>query len=165
MKKSITVAGGVLALIVSSVACAGWQTTTKDDIFSGGKSASMLGEVSSSQAIIFDCAADSLQLALVEKGKVGEGASELWSMLAKVDGGKIHRFETLQSQRNDKFIEFGTGETEEILSLLKDLRNAKSTLLLGLQAKNGGKWSGSANVNGSTKAVNDFVQACNLKLE
>lgn len=155
----------MFGLVVSSFANADWITTTQDDIFSGGKTAMMLGYISPFQSVAVDCNSEGLSLALLQKEKWQEGRpSSAWNLLVKVDGGEVHRFTANSAQRNTEYVQYVTFEKEEILKVLADLRNAKSQILLGLQSDEfNAKWSGTAPVSGSTRETDKFMQACKLK--
>ncbi|MCF7544905.1 hypothetical protein [Pseudomonas petrae] len=165
MKARIAVAVGMLGLVVSTVVNAGWSTTVQDDIFSGGKTAMLIGYISPYQSVVVDCNSEGLSLALLQEEKWPEGReSSSWNLLVKVDGGAVHRFTAASGRRNDKFSQYATAEQDEILKVLEDLRSAKSQVLFGLQSEEyNAKWSGTAPVNGSTSATDRFMQACKLK--
>lgn len=165
MKAGMAAVAGMLGLAVSTLANAGWSTTVQDDIFSGGKSAMMVGTISAYQSVVLDCNSEGVTLALIQQEKWQEGHdNSTWSLLVKVDDGDVHRFTAASGRRNDKFSQYGTAEQDEILKVLNDLRNAKSQVLLGLQSDvYNAKWSGTAPVNGSTSAADRFMQACKLK--
>ena len=130
----------VAAVLASPIAHAQWVTNTEDDLFSGGKKAMMLGEVSSDNgAIVFDCTKEKLSAAYVEMDKSTESLSEVpMDLIMKVD---------------------------QLKTVLKQLQGAKSKVLVGVQTKDGGnQHSMSANVSGSTTAVNSFIKACEISL-
>lgn len=164
MKTGIVVAAALMGLVTSSLALADWSTTTQDDIFSGGKKAMMFGTISPAQAIAFDCDSEQLTLALLQKEKWSDTRTSTgWDLLVKVDKGEIHRFKALSAQRNDVYVQYITGEKDEILKLLADLRNAKTPILLGLQsAEFDSKWSGTVPATGSTRETDKFLllEAC-----
>lgn len=165
MKARMAAALGMCGLVISSLASADWITTTQDDIFSGGKTAMMLGYISPFQSVAVDCNSDGLSLALLQKEKWQEGRpSSAWNLLVKVDGGEVHRFIASSRQRNTEYVQYVTFEKDEILKVLADLRNAKAQILLGLQSDEfDAKWSGTASVSGSTRETDKFMQACKLK--
>lgn len=165
MKARMAAVVGICGLALSSLASADWITTTQDDIFSGGKTAMMLGYISPFQSVAVDCNSESLSLALLQKEKWQEGRpSSSWNLLVKVDGGEVHRFVANSAQRNSEYAQYVTFEKDEILKLLTDLRNAKSQILLGLQSDEfNAKWTGTAPVSGSTRETDKFLQACKLK--
>ncbi|MFJ4051469.1 hypothetical protein [Pseudomonas hunanensis] len=165
MKARMAAALGMCGLVISSLASADWITTTQDDIFSGGKTAMMLGYISPFQSVAVDCNSDGLSLALLQKEKWQEGRpSSAWNLLVKVDGGEVHRFIASSRQRNTEYVQYVTFEKDEILKVLADLRNAKVQILLGLQSDEfDAKWSGTAPVSGSTRETDKFMQACKLK--
>jgi hypothetical protein len=165
MKARIAAAVGALGLVVSTLASAGWSTTVQDDIFSGGKTAMLIGYISPYQSVVVDCNSEGLSLALLQQEKPQEGrGTSSWNLLVKVDGGDVHRFTAVSGRRNDKFSQYATADQDEIMKVLQDLRNAKSQVLFGLQSEEyNAKWSGTAPVDGSTRETDRFMQACKLK--
>lgn len=154
-----------IGIAISTTASAGWYTTTQDDIFSGGKKAMMLGDISPAQSVAFDCDSENLSLALLQKEKWSEGRnSSAWKLLVKVDKGEIHRFTAQSAKRNSDYAQYVTFEKDEILKVLIDLREAKSVVQLGLQSDEfDSKWSGTVSAGGSTRETDKFLQACKLK--
>jgi hypothetical protein len=154
-----------IGIAISTSANAGWYTTTQDDIFSGGKKAMMLGDISPAQSVAFDCDSENLSLALLQKEKWSEGRnSSAWKLLVKVDKGEIHRFTAQSAKRNSDYAQYVTFEKDEILKVLTDLREAKSVVQLGLQSDEfDSKWSGTVSAGGSTRETDKFLQACKLK--
>lgn len=165
MKARMAAVVGMCGFVMSSFANADWITTTQDDIFSGGKTAMMLGYISPFQSVAVDCNSDGLSLALLQKEKWQDGRpSSAWNLLVKVDGGEVHRFIASSGQRNTEYVQYITFEKDEIFKVLAELRNAKSQILLGLQSDEfNAKWSGTAPVSGSTRETDKFIQACKLK--
>lgn len=157
----------VAAALVSPIAHAQWVTNTEDDLFSGGKKAMMLGEVSSANgAIVFDCTKDKLKAAYVEMDKTTELTSELpMDLVMKVDGNNAVKLDANLSRRNVQSIQIESNDSDALKTLLKQLKEAKSKVLVGAQTKDGGnQHSFTANVSGSTTAVNSFVKACEITL-
>lgn len=155
----------VVGLTLSSLASAGWMTTTEDDIFSGGQKAMLLGDVDPFHALVFDCDSERLALSLIEKSKWKEGMGLAnYRLLVKVDQGEIYDFAAKGSQRNEEFIQVATADRDKILGLLKEIRDAQTQIQIGLQIKEtSSKWSGISSVAGSTREADRFLQACNLK--
>ncbi|HCR1893016.1 TPA: hypothetical protein ONC27_004777, partial [Enterobacter asburiae] len=92
----------VAAVLASPIAHAQWVTNTEDDLFSGGKKAMMLGEVSSDNgAIVFDCTKEKLSAAYVEMDKSTESLSEVpMDLIMKVDGNTAVKLDATLSRRN-----------------------------------------------------------------
>jgi len=155
----------VIGLTFSSLACAGWMTTTKDDIFSGGQTAMLIGEIDAYHALIFDCDSENLTLSLIEQSKWKEGMGRgNWRLLVKVDQSQIRDFAAQSSQRNEKYIQVATSDRDSILELLKEIRDANTNIQIGMQVKEADfKWSGTASPSGSTRETDRFLQACKLK--
>lgn len=155
------------AVLASPIVHAQWVTNTEDDLFSGGKKAMMIGEVSSANgAIIFDCTKDKLTAAYVEMDKTSESTADIpMDLIMKVDGNGAVKFNATLSRRNVQSIEIATDDAEQLKTVLKQLKEAKSKALIGAQTKDGGnQMSFTANISGSTTAVNSFVKACEITL-
>lgn len=90
------------AVLASPIVHAQWVTNTEDDLFSGGKKAMMIGEVSSANgAIIFDCTKDKLTAAYVEMDKTSESTANIpMDLIMKVDGNGAVKFNATLSRRN-----------------------------------------------------------------
>ncbi|AOE86997.1 hypothetical protein [Pseudomonas sp. TCU-HL1] len=161
----LSVISAVVALTFSSLASAGWMTTTQDDIFSGGQKAMLIGEVDPFHALVFDCDSERLALSLIEKSKWQEGMElASYRLLVKVDQGAIYDFAAKGSQRNEQYVQSSTADRDKILGLLKEIRDAQAQIQIGLQiTETGSKWSGTSSVAGSTREADRFLQACNLK--
>ncbi|WP_196010546.1 hypothetical protein [Citrobacter amalonaticus] len=167
MTKNIIKIAFVSAALISPIAHAQWVTNTEDDLFSGGKKAMMIGEVSSANgAIIFDCTKDKLTAAYVEMDKTSESTAEIpMDLIMKVDGNSAVKLNATLSRRNVQTVEIATEDADQLKTLLKQLKDAKSKALIGAQTKDGGNQvSFTANVSGSTTAVNSFVAACEIEL-
>lgn len=157
----------IAAALASPIAHAQWVTNTEDDLFSGGKKAMMLGEVSSvNSAIIFDCTQDKLTVAYVEMDKSTESLSEIpMDLIMKIDNNAAVKLDATLSRRNVQSIQIESDASEQLRTLLKQIQAAKSKVLVGVQTKDGGnQHSITANVSGSTTAVNSFVKACEITL-
>ncbi|WP_347003879.1 hypothetical protein [Enterobacter roggenkampii] len=157
----------VAAVLASPIAHAQWVTNTEDDLFSGGKKAMMLGEVSSDNgAIVFDCTKEKLSAAYVEMDKSTESLSEVpMDLIMKVDGNTAVKLDATLSRRNVQSLQIQSDDADQLKTVLKQLQGAKSKVLVGVQTKDGGnQHSMSANVSGSTTAVNSFIKACEINL-
>ena len=165
MRAGIAAAIALVGMSISLVASADWYTTTQDDIFSGGKKAMMLGNINVGQAVAFDCDADRLSLAFLQKEEWPAGrTSSTWKLLIKVDKGEIHHFTAESAKRNDVYAQYVTNEKDEIMKLLAELRDAKSVIQLGIQSEEfDSKWSATVSPSGSTRETDKFLKACKLK--
>ncbi|MFH3346653.1 hypothetical protein [Klebsiella aerogenes] len=168
MKKTRFIKAAIAAaLLTSFTAQAQWLTTVDDDLFSGGKKAMMIGSLSSSDsALIFDCTKTKISVAYVETDKSTESLPTMsMDLIVKVDGNPINKFKASLARRNAQAIEIKSDDTEMITTLLKQLQNAKSKVLVGVQTPDGGNQSSfSGNASGSTVAANSFVKACEISL-
>lgn len=164
MKNSL-IAGFIVSLsLVSFSVSAEWMTKIEDDLFSGGKQAMMYGELSGFNGIIFDCTKDGMSLSYVEKGAFNAKNTVPVTIIVKVDGNDPLKLEGNFQKRNDEYIQAITQQAD-ILQILPQLKQAKSKMLIGLNVQEiNKKMSFSADVRGSTKAVNDFAEACEIKL-
>lgn len=157
----------IAASLLSPIAHAQWITNTEDDLFSGGKKAMMLGSLTSSTgAIIFDCTKEKLTAAYVEEDKSSDEVPNLpMDLIIKVDENAATKLDASLSRRNAQSVQIKSDDSEKITQLLKQLQDAKSKVLVGMQTKDGGNQSSfSANVSGSTAAVNNFTKACEITL-
>ena len=167
MGNNIIIITFVAAVLASPIAHAQWVTNTEDDLFSGGKKAMMLGEVSSDNgAIVFDCTKEKLSAAYVEMDKSTESLSEVpMDLIMKVDGNTAVKLDATLSRRNVQSLQIQSDDADQLKTVLKQLQGAKSKVLVGVQTKDGGnQHSMSANVSGSTTAVNSFIKACEINL-
>jgi len=156
----------VLSSLVSPFAHAQWFTNVEDDLFSGGKKAVMMGDLTSSTgAIIFDCTKDKLSAAYVEEdGSTKEVGHIPMDLVLKVDGKDTTKLDASLSRRNAKSVQVSSDDAEKIKPLLKQLQEAKSKVLVGIQTKDGGNQSSfSGNTSGSTAAATSFIKACEIK--
>ncbi len=152
----------LVALGLSTSAFAQWSTTIEDDIFTGGKKGMMLSEIGGGQAIVFECDADTLTVSLITEGKWPEdGRSTSWDLLIKVDQGKIYKFLAMSGRRNSDHLKYQASDKPEITAVVKELKDAKSQVLIGLQSKEfDSKWSGTISTVGSTREADKFLTAC-----
>ncbi|KFC09016.1 hypothetical protein GTGU_01208 [Trabulsiella guamensis ATCC 49490] len=156
---------------LSPLAHADWITTTGEDLFSSGRTAMMLGTTSSKAALTFDCTKESLEINfVVEDSKLNIVNPMQLMLVVKVDDNQPTRFEGSASRRNYKYIQVGTKEagikgSEGIISVIKQIQNAKEKFTVRVRFNESGyKAAFSGNVRGATKATNDFINACEIKL-
>lgn len=158
----------VLLAFVTGAAHAQWATSVDDDIFSGGKKATMvasIGDYNDSSALIFDCTKNELSFAYIERSNQPEKASHLpVDMFVKIDSGEIKKMKSSFEERNDKYIQAGVDDKDVITQILKEAVKAKSKMIVGISSDVIGQHSVSANVAGSSKAVTQFATACEIKL-
>ncbi|HGV9181391.1 TPA: hypothetical protein ACNO4K_005226 [Salmonella enterica subsp. enterica serovar Newport] len=167
MIKSNIIKITLLSALLSPLAHAQWITNVEDDLFSGGQKAVMLGSLTSSgSAVIFDCSKGKLTASYVEEDKLTDDVPNLpMDLIIKIDGNAATKLDASLSRRNAQTLEITSDDSKSIIPLLKQLQNAKSKILVGVQTKDGGNQSSfSGNVSGSTSAVNSFVKACEITL-
>ncbi|WP_334677549.1 hypothetical protein [Klebsiella pneumoniae] len=168
MKKVRLINAALAAVLLTSFAShAQWLTKVDDDLFTGGKKALMIGDLSSSNSgLIFDCTKNKLSVAYVETDKSSDSVPAIaMDLIIKVDGNPANKLEASLSRRNAQAIEVSTDDAEKITAVLKQLQNAKSKVLVGIQTQDGGNQSSfSGNASGSTAATNSFIKACEISL-
>lgn len=157
----------LLTALSAPVAYADWATKTDDDVFSGGKSAMMLGELSSIMSnAVFDCSENKLTFSLVEEdnnSKLDEPTPV--DLFVKIDGDEVIKLNALLMRRNSRFIGAESSDKNNIINLLNQLQSAKKKFIVGIQGKGGeSKQSYSGDVINSTNAVSNFVKACKISL-
>lgn len=165
MKKLIVI---ISMLFFSGAASAQWATSTEDDIFTGGKKATMVASLGdySTNALIFDCTKNDLTFAYVEPSNEPEKVTNIpVEMVVKVDSGDIKKMQSGFGQRNDKYIEVSVSDRDIITQILKEASKAKSKMVVGISGDEIGQHSVTANVSGSGKAINKFSAACEISLK
>lgn len=161
----IAVATFLLLCSLAGEANAGWITKTEEDVFSGKDSVTMIGLISSSQALIVDCKPDGkVKINFAEKGDSGEKLSALtFRLVLKLDSNSPIEFTARADQRNDTFMQIGSDERDTIERFVKELRDAKKRLLIGLEEKiTDSKQSWTTDLSGSTAAAKKFLSACSF---
>lgn len=158
-----------LLLLVPAIALAQWTTKAEEDIFTGGKKATMvatIGDYNSTTAIIFDCTKNGLTLAYVEKSSDPiKGANIPFNMIVKIDGGEIKKTDAVADQRNDQYVQIISNDRGVITQILKEASKAKSKMIVGISNDAIGQHSVTATMNGSSKAVNQFASACEIDIK
>lgn len=157
----------IAASLIASTAHARWATNTEDDLFSGGKQAMMIGELSSqNSAIIFDCTKQNLKVSYVEMDKTSEVTSDIpMDLILKVDSNNPVKLDATLTRRNVQSVQISANDDEQIKTLLKQIKDAKSKIQIGVQTKDGGNQiSLSGNASGSTTAVSSFASACEITI-
>ncbi|WP_459176226.1 hypothetical protein [Ewingella americana] len=157
----------LLTSLVMPLAYADWATRVEDDVFTGGHTAIMIGLLGSSEtALLFDCSKGKLDIAYVEQDKTTGDIDGLpVDLVVKIDGNPVIKLDATLSRRNANSLQAKSTDAESITSILKFLQNAKSKVLVGLQAQDGtNQQSFTGNASGSTASVNNFIKACEVKL-
>jgi hypothetical protein len=158
-----------LLLLVPAIALAQWATNAEEDIFTGGKKATMVatvGDYDSNTAIILDCTKNDLSFSYVEKSSNPVNASNITvNMVVKIDRGEIKKTTAVFEQRNDQFIQATMSDRDLIIQILKEASKAKSKMIVGLSNDAIGQHSVTAAMNGSSKAVNQFASACEIDIK
>ncbi|CAI1954780.1 hypothetical protein [Serratia plymuthica] len=155
------------SVLFTSFAHAQWLTQVDDDLFTGGKKATLVGDLQGADAaLIFDCTKQKLTISYAERYGEQEAVSATpFNLIVKVDAGDAHKMDAQSKRRNSKYLEISSDDREQIEPILKSLLQAKSKVLVGLETKDGGnQFSASGSVAGSTKAADQFIKACELKI-
>ncbi|QKJ57270.1 hypothetical protein [Serratia fonticola] len=158
-----------LLLLVPAIALAQWKTKAEEDIFTGGKKATMVatvGNFNSTNAIIFDCTKSELSLAYIEKlnGTV-KNYNIPFNMIVKIDAGEIKKTDAVASQRNDQYVQVISNDRDTIIQILKEASKGKSKMIVGISEDDFGQYSVTASLDGSSKAVNQFASACEIDIK
>lgn len=163
--RTLSTLAAVTCLFVCTSASAQWMAKVEDDIFSGGKKATLFGEIDSHHSFVFNCDAENLAFAVVGESRKGDEAAHVTaSILLKIGQGQIQRITAATSQRNENHWQAESVDREQILAILKQIRDADGNIQVGVQAPDiDFKWSGVAGAAGSTKESDRFVSACKLK--
>ena len=160
MKKLILT--GLLSC-VGAVSLASWDVVIEDDIFAG-KKAMLVGALSSNDTLVFDCQKDKPpKMFLIYPDKTTEYNYPLnVKFLIKIDDNEVIQGFGGVERRNPDYGAFTYSANNE-LQILKELRDAKRQILIGIQF-NGNQNSISGDVFRSTSSVNSFLKACDLNL-
>lgn len=151
---------------VSGLAHAQWTTKAEDDLFSGGKKASMYAIYNINQALAFDCAKDELSMAYIEKTDKPSRDSVEFDMLVKVDNGNIIKLKGSSGVRNSDYYGITSTDKAEIIDILKQASNAKSKIVFGLSVPDTDyKQSFTFDVINSTAAVKKFIDSCEISIK
>ncbi|WP_387467675.1 hypothetical protein [Photorhabdus sp. RM323S] len=155
----------VFLLIFSCVANAQWITRSEENIFNEKKSF-MMGTLSNSSGVIgFDCDNGELSISYIEEDKKTESVKAPMNLMIKIDSNDIVKFDAIMDRRNDNSMEIASNDRIGIISLLSQLKNAKSKFLIGIVLPGtDAKSSYYGDVAGSTKAVDKLVSDCGIDL-
>lgn len=151
------------------VASAIWTTSTEDDIFTGGKKATTVASIGDSygdNAIIFECTKNNLKFSYIERASdpsKAEGAAV--DLIVKIDSGDVKRMNGIVSPRNSNYVQVTADDRDTIIQILKESAKAKSKMVVGLSNESIGQSSFTVNAVGSSKAVSQFVTACEIPIK
>ncbi|EGL8525977.1 hypothetical protein IRL25_002504 [Salmonella enterica] len=158
----------IMLLASTAYADANWGTQVDDDVFSGGKTATMIGILLSGDAVFFECnGGDKITVSLVSKvdNKISFDPPVPADLFIKIDENKAVKLNALIKRRNSSFVGAESSDRNSILTLLKQLQSAKKKIIVGLSDKAGGvKNQYPGEVQNSTSSVSTFVEACKIKL-
>ncbi|CAI1975530.1 hypothetical protein [Serratia fonticola] len=158
-----------LLLLVPAIALAKWTTKAEEDIFTGGKKATMfatIGDYSDLSVIIFDCTKNKLSLSYAEKSSNPANVpDDPVDMVVKIDSGEIKKASAAFKQWNDQYIQAGFSDRDIIIQILKEASKAKTKMIVGLSSDKFGQHSVTVNVIGSSKAVSQFATACEIDIK
>lgn len=169
MLKKTVVVTALLSAVYLPVAQASWKTIVENDIFSGGKKAELIGEISNTnQSVTFDCSKDNLTVSQVEEDRNTTVAKKsAYQTLVKVDDNSPVVLNTTLVRRSPESIALVSTEKEKIMTLLQQLQaqtSGQDFLTGDMDNKGNHLSSGSGSVSFAKKAVNKFIAACSIKL-
>lgn len=169
MLKRAAVVIALLSTIYLPVAQASWKTVVENDIFSGGKKAELIGELSNAnQSVTFDCSKDNLTISQIEEDRnTAVAKKSTYQTLIKVDDNSPVALSTTLIRRSPESIALISTEKEKIITLLRQLQaqtSGQDFLIGDIDSKGNHLSSGSGSVSFARKAVNKFIAACNIKL-
>lgn len=153
----------------SSAAFAQWITKVEDDILTDGKSATMIGLISTMQAVHVTCnSGGSLTIAFIERSEHVAGMEIIpFRMVVQADKGEKYWLDVENYRHNAEYTGFRSDKSaiDVVLLILRDIGRGKSKLGIGLKAEVGDfSWSGNLSLRGSTNAVSQLTKACDLSL-
>ncbi|WP_114192498.1 hypothetical protein [Edaphovirga cremea] len=157
----------LFSMLFTPFAHAQWTTQVDDDLFTGGKKATMLGDLQGTEAaLIFDCTNKMVSISYIQRHSDQETISRVpFTLIVKIDANDALKMDAQSGRRNSKYLEISADDKDQILAIIKNLQQAKNQILVGLQTKDGGnQFSLSGGVSGSTKATDQFIKACELPL-
>ncbi|MDA8477401.1 hypothetical protein NNO04_01570 [Citrobacter sp. Awk 4] len=151
------------------VAQASWKTVVENDIFSSGKKAELIGEISNeNQSVVFDCSEGKLAISQVEADRntvvTGKGS---YQTLIKIDENQPVALNTTLIRRSPESIALTSTEKDKIMTLLRQVQaqNSRQDFLIGVMDSKGNQLSsGSGSVSFAKKSVNKFIKACKIEL-
>lgn len=151
------------------VAQASWKTVVENDIFSAGKKAELIGEISNeNQSVVFDCSEGKLAISQVEADRntvvTGKGR---YQTLIKIDDNQPVALNTTLIRRSPESIALTSTEKEKIMTLLRQLQaqTSRQDFLIGVMDSKGNQLSsGSGSVSFAKKSVTKFIKACKIEL-
>ncbi|MDQ0316814.1 hypothetical protein [Amorphus orientalis] len=157
------------ALLIAGGASAQWATDVKDDLFSDGKTATMIGSAGPNYGIYVSCSSEEadVSFAYIEKSSWESGLEAVPAKLAiQVDGGQKHFLNGYFYQHNNDFIGVKSDQSELIRGILRDIRDAQRQIVVGVRVE---LFDTTATVDfsvaGSTKATSKLFDSCNLSPE
>ncbi|RKR64626.1 hypothetical protein C7387_1327 [Yokenella regensburgei] len=169
MFKKTVLASAFLLAGYLPFAQAAWKTNVENDIFTGGKSAELVGDISNkNQSLIFDCAAGQLSVSQVEQNSntVVKGTHHYQSLIKVADNAPL-TFNATLARRNPQSIQLESRENGKIKTLLAQLlaQQSREDFLVGVKDGKGNQLSsGAGSVSFANKSVKKFISACNISL-
>lgn len=169
MTRKFSVIPAFLLMTYLPFAHATWKTNIENDIFTGGKSAELVGDINNkNQSLIFDCAAGQLSVSQVEQNSstVVKGSHHYQSLI-KIDDNEPLTFNATLSRRNPQSIQLESRENDKIKTLLSQLlaQQSREDFLVGVKDSKGRQLSsGAGSVSFANKSVKKFISACNISL-
>lgn len=164
-----TTLGGLLALAASIIASPAlaqeWRTDVKDDLFSGKKTAYMLGGMRKQLAVYASCDTDrKIGFSVIIKEDPENFEKLSGNVILKVGDGEVHRFAVSGYPHNDEYGGFKaeTG-SPAVIAALRDMGRATGKIMVGLEITNTNvKATETYSSSGSTEAINRLLGACEI---
>ncbi|WP_368749995.1 hypothetical protein [Klebsiella aerogenes] len=146
-----------------------WKANVENDIFSNGKNAELIGDITNkNQSIIFDCTENELFVSQVEEDSTTAIKEKNdYQTLIKIGENVPVTFNTTLSRRNPESIQLRSGEEGKIKLVLKQLLTQTSgqDFLIGdIDGRGNHISSGSGSTSFSKKSVTRFISACKISL-
>jgi len=100
--------------LLTSNAHAQWLTQVDDDLFTGGKKATLIGYLQDADsALIFDCTKRKLTISYAERyGEQEPVSATPFNLIVKVDSGDAHKMDAHSKRRNSKYLEVSSDGRE-----------------------------------------------------
>lgn len=142
-----------------------WETIIQDDIFTGKKTAEMIGQVSWQEMLYFSCDGDRrITMAVIFVSEMESGMKGAKAETAiRIDNGNVHKFNSTLYQHNPEMLGFGS-TSASLVEVVRQIRDARNQILVGVEITSiDSRFSLTAPVDGSTPAANRFIQACEIE--
>lgn len=156
----------VVLVLISSNSLAAWGTRAEDDVFTDSKKIVMVGQAKNDGFLVFECVQGKISASYVESADVSQiQEGMLADLFIKVDDFPGIRLSALSVVRNrNAYAIRAEDPADSVKNILRNLRVGKHRFLLGFETEDNRRLSTSGNLDGSTEAVNKFINACDIEL-